>query len=126
MPAKQTRESIEAELKAGEVERIKIQFLEKLIEIEEVEKELRSLEAVYGLPESYQSKPLTERMAAVGMSQGAIDHIQKYLDAFEKLNGGGRIDELRDDIKHKLAEHADAELTGAELLADIVQSHRKA
>src|SRR5258708_25541035 len=122
MPAKQTRETIEAELNASEVDRIKIQFLEKLVEIEEVEKELQELEAARGLRESNKGKPLPERMAALGMSQGVIDRVRTYLDAFEKLNAGGRIDELRDDIKQKLAEHADAELTGAELLADIVQS----
>jgi hypothetical protein len=57
--------------------------------------------------------------------QRAIGRIQTYLNAIEKLNFGGRVDELRAEVKRKLAEPADAELTGAELLADIVQSHRK-
>jgi hypothetical protein len=125
MPAKQTRETIEAELNASKIDRIKIQFLEVLRDIEEVEKELREIEASRGLPESYRSKTLPERMAALGMSQRAIGRIQTYLNAIEKLNFGGRVDELRAEVKRKLAKHADAELTGAELLADIVQSHRK-
>jgi hypothetical protein len=126
MPAKQTRKLIEAELNANEVERIKIQFLEVLRDFEEVEKELGELEAARGLPEICQSKPLPERMAALGMRQDAIDRIQSYLSILEKLNAGGRIDELRADVRRKLAAHADVELTCAELLAGIVESRRKA
>ena len=91
MPPKQTIESIEAELKAGEIARIKVQFLEKLIEIEEMEKELQDIEAARGLLESNRLKPLPERMAALGMSQEATDSVQKYLDAFEKLDAGGAL-----------------------------------
>ena len=47
MPAKQTRESIEAEL---------------------------------GLPTFYRSKPIVERMAALGYDQAAIDHVKTWLD----------------------------------------------
>ena len=96
-----------------------------LLDHEEFEKDLRQLEDEAGLPVFYRSKPIPERMAAVGMSQGAIDHVQKWLDAISKV-GSGRGDELPDDVKRELAEEADAELSGAELLADIVQSHRKA
>jgi hypothetical protein len=126
MPAKQTRESIEAELKASEIDRIKIQFLEILREIEEVETELRELEGVLGLPASQREKKLPDRMAAMGMSRAGIDKVQKYLDALEMLNAGGGVDRLRADVKQAMAARADAELTGAELLAGIVQSHRKA
>jgi hypothetical protein len=124
MPAKQTRETIEAELNASEIERIKIQFLEKLVEIEEMEEGLQEVEAARGLSESNRLKPLPERMAALGMSREAIDRVRKYLDAFETLNARGGIDKLRADVKRELAARADAELTGAELLANIVQTHR--
>ena len=124
MPAKQTRETIEAELNASEIERIKIQFLEKLVEIEEMEEDLQEVEAARGLSESNRLKPLPERMAALGMSREAIDRVRKYLDAFETLNARGGIDKLRADVKRELAARADAELTGAELLANIVQTHR--
>lgn len=124
MPAKQTRETIEAELNASKIERIKIQFLEKLVEIEEMEEDLQEVEAARGLSESNRLKPLPERMAALGMSREAIDRVRKYLDAFETLNARGGIDKLRADVKRELAARADAELTGAELLANIVQTHR--
>jgi hypothetical protein len=65
-------------------------------------------------------------MAAMGMSRAGIDKVQKYLDALEMLNAGGGVDRLRADVKQAMAARADAELTGAELLAGIVQSHRKA
>jgi hypothetical protein len=125
MPAKQTRESIEAELNAGERERAQ-QLLSKAIQdFHELEKDLRQLEDEAGLPASYRSKPLTERMAAVGMSQAVIDRVKKYMDALEAV-ASGRQDELPDYLKSELAARADAEQSGAEQLAGIVKSHRQA
>jgi flagellar biosynthesis chaperone FliJ len=123
MPAKQTRESIEAELNAGESERAQ-QLLSKVIQdFHELEKDLRQLEDEAGLPAFYRSKPLTERMAAVGMSQAVIDRIKKYVDALEAVESG-RQDELPDHLKSELAARADAEQPGE--LAGIVKSHRQA
>jgi hypothetical protein len=76
-----------------------------------------SIEAEAGLP-------IVERMAALGMSQAAIDHAQIWLDALSKVVSG-RADELPDHLKRELAEDADAELAGAELPANIVQNHGK-
>jgi hypothetical protein len=45
------------------------------------------------------------------------------LDALSKVVSG-RVDELPDHLKSELAAEADAELAGAELLADIVRSQR--
>jgi hypothetical protein len=92
MPAKQTKESMEAEL---------------------------------GLPTFYRSKPIVERMAALGYDQAAIDHVKTWLDVLTKIVSG-RQDELADHLKNEFAADADAELTGVELLADIVQNRRKA
>jgi hypothetical protein len=126
MPAKQTRESIEAELNAGEHERLARKLLSEVIQdFHELEENLRQLEDEEGLPAFYRSKPLTERMAAVGMSQAVIDRVETYIDALDAVQSG-RQDELPDYLKSELAAKADAELSGAELLAGIVQSHRKA
>jgi flagellar biosynthesis chaperone FliJ len=125
MPAKQTRDSIEAELNASERERAARQLGEVIRHCDEFETTLRQLEDEQGLPSFYRSKPLVERMAAVGMSQGAIDHVQTYLDAIETVKSG-RQDELPEHVKRELAADADAELLGAELLAGVVQSQRKA
>jgi hypothetical protein len=125
MPAKQTRESIEAELNASEPERLAQQLRELIQEQDEIERMLRQLEDAAGLPTFYRSKPLVERMAAVGMGRAAIDRIQMMLDAFRMVLAG-RQDELPDQVKKDLAGHADAELSGAEQLAAIVDQQRNA
>jgi hypothetical protein len=109
MPAKETRESIEAELNGGERERL-LQKLRELVQNwAEFERVLQEREAKAGLPTYDQSKPIVERMAAVGMSQDAIDHFKTWMDSIVKINA-----------------QADAELSGAELLEGIAQNHRKA
>jgi chemotaxis response regulator CheB len=124
MSAKQTRESIEAELNASERERIVQQICEVIQENHEVEKDLRALEDANEIPESDRSKPLLERMAAVGMSQAGIAQISTLLDALKKFSEG-RIDEVPEHVKSELADRADAELSGAEQLAAIVGLQRK-
>jgi hypothetical protein len=68
MPAKQTRESIEAELGESEKERVVRKLRDAAQEVQEFEKHLQELEGEAGLPTFYRSKPLVERMAALGMS----------------------------------------------------------
>ena len=114
MPQKETRESIEAELNASKRERIALQLQELVREAHLVEKDLRALEDEHGIPEFARSRPLPERMAAVGMSRAVIDRV---LDA--------RSDDLPDDVKSELADQAAAELSGAEQLASIVDQQRK-
>jgi len=125
VPAKQTRESIEAELNASERDRVIRKLQDTAQEAMEWENRLQEMEDEAGLPTFYRSKPIVERIAALGMSQEAIDRVQMWLDTFSKILSG-RTDELPDHLKQELAPEADAELTGAELLADIVQNHRKA
>ena len=125
MPAKQTRESIEAELNASERDRVIRKLQDTAQEAMDWENRLQEMEDEAGLPTFYRSKPIVERIAALGMSQEAIDRVQMWLDTFSKILSG-RTDELPDHLKQELAPEADAELTGAELLADIVQNHRKA
>jgi hypothetical protein len=124
MPQKETRESIEAELNASESERIALQLQEVVREAELVEKDLRALEDEHGIPEFARSRPLPERMAAIGMRQATIARISTFLDALEKVRQG-RISEVPDHVKSELADQADAELSGAERLAAIVERNRK-
>jgi 5-carboxymethyl-2-hydroxymuconate isomerase len=63
-------------------------------------------------------------MAAVGYDQATIDHVNTYLDAILKIVAG-RQDELPDHVKNDLAALGDAELSGAEQLAAIVDQQRK-
>jgi hypothetical protein len=124
VPQKETRESIEAELNASKRERIALQLQELIREAHLVENDLRSLEDEYGIPEFARSRPLPERMAAVGMSRAVIDRVSKSLDALDMVRQG-RSDDLPDDVKNELAGQADAELSGAEQLAAIVDQQRK-
>jgi hypothetical protein len=124
MPVKQTRESIEAELNASKRERIALQLQELVSEAHLVEKDLRALEDKHGIPEFARSRPLPERMAAIGMRQATIERISTFLDALEKVRQG-RISEVPDHVKSEFAGQADAELSGAEQLAAIVDQQRK-
>lgn len=93
MPVKQTRESIEAELNASKRERIALQLQEVVWEAHLVEKDLRALEDEHGIPEFARSRPLPERMAAVGMSRAVINRVQMMLDALDMVRQG-RSDDL--------------------------------
>jgi len=124
MPVKETRESIESELNASKRERIALQLQELVREAHLVENDLRSLEDEHGKPEFARSRPLPERMAAVGMSRAVIDRISKFMDALNMVRQG-RSDDLPDDVKSELAAQTDAELSGAEQLAAIVDEQRK-
>jgi hypothetical protein len=119
MPTKQTKEAIEAELNASERDRILAELREAIASVDDFERELQALEAQNGLPASQQSKSLAERMAVLGLSQASIDIMQKHLEAFALIDAG-RIDEVPTDMKQALAQRADGELTGVELLAKLV------
>ena len=82
---RQSRESsIEAELTASEVERLRARLLEALGDIKEFEKRLRDEETKLGIT-PVSSKPVVERMAAVGMPQEAIDMMSDMLDTLTEI-----------------------------------------
>jgi sugar-specific transcriptional regulator TrmB len=91
--------SSEAEQNNGERERL-VQKLRELIEnCSEFERDLQAREAEAGSPTYNKSKPIGERMAAVGMSQEAIDLVKTCMGAITS----GRGDELPDYVKSELA-----------------------
>ena len=63
------------------------------------------MEAELGLPTFYRSKPIVERMAALGYDQAAIDHVKTWLDVLTKIVSGCQ-DELPDQVKNELAADA--------------------
>ena len=69
------------------------------------------------------TKPLAERMAAVGMSKQAIDRISSLFDAFDKVRLG-RMDEVPEDIRLKLADSADAKISALDQLQDVLDARR--
>src|SRR3979490_519438 len=102
MPAKETRESIEAELNAGARERRGQKLRELIQNCTELERDLEEREAEAGLPTYEKSKSIVERMAAVGMGQDPIDHVKTLMDAILKTSSS-RGDELPDHVKSELA-----------------------
>jgi hypothetical protein len=122
-PTPETRETIEAELRMSERERAVEKARSMIQELDEFESRLQLLEKEAGLPVFYRSKPLTERMAHLGMSQESIANVASLLDAIKKLTLG-RGDELPAAVKNMLAEEADAELSAADQLATILASRQ--
>lgn len=122
MPMKQTRESIEAELNANQVERAVARLRETVRDIEEFEKRLQEEEKEWGIT-PVPSKPVVERMAAVGMTQEAIDQVAAMLDALPKIVLG-KMDEIPDRVRRGLAETADAEISAVDQLQDILDARR--
>jgi hypothetical protein len=87
MPPKVTRESIEAELSADERARCIKKMQDAVRDFDELESKLHALEDDAGLPTFYRSKPLMERMAHVGMSDGAITQVRDWLAAISTIVG---------------------------------------
>jgi hypothetical protein len=123
MPTKQTRETIEAELLANELDRVVARIRETQRDFEEFENDLREHEKARGIT-PVPDKPLVQRMAAVGMPREAINRVSEMLGAVTKI-GLGSMDESPDRIRRELAETADAEISALDQLHGIIESHRK-
>jgi hypothetical protein len=82
---RQSRESsIEAELTASEAERLRARLLEALRDIKEFEKRLQNEEKKLGIT-AVPSKPVVERLVAVGMPQESIDIMSDMLDTLTEI-----------------------------------------
>jgi primosomal protein N'' len=114
------REKIEAELRMSERERVVAKCRRLINQFDEFERRLQSLEAERGVPPSYRSKPLVERIAHLGMSGDALDQIKQLLAAI-------KVFAKADDppVKRLLAEHTDAEYSAVDRLAVLMESRRK-
>jgi hypothetical protein len=123
-PIRESRETIEAKLQMDERARVVVEkALSMIRELDEFEARLQAMENEAGLPVFYRSKPLTGRMAHLGMSQEAIAHIAELLDGIEKLSLGRG--ELSDVVKRQLGQEAEAARSAAEQLARIIKSRQK-
>jgi hypothetical protein len=116
-----TKEEIEAELNADEQTRLIAKIRAILRDFDEFETVLCALEDEEGLPTFYRSKPIVERMAHLGMSKEAIEHVRTWLAAFETICRAGPND-LPDQVKRELADMADAELSALDQLDSIVRA----
>ena len=119
MPQKKTHENIEAELNANGVDHVVAKLRETLHDFEELERRLQEAEKELGIT-SLPSRPLVERMTAVGMSKEVIKQVSEMCDTIAKI-AGGRTDEVPDSIRLELAEPADAQISVMDLLQDILE-----
>jgi hypothetical protein len=78
------KQSREAELNTSEIERVRARLRETLLDIEELETRLQDEERKCGITPA-PSKPVVERMAAVGMPREAIDQLADMLDTLTQI-----------------------------------------
>ena len=119
MQQNQTHENIEAELNASGVDHVVAKLRETLHDFEELERRLQEAEKEFGIT-SLPSRPLVERMTAVGMSKEAIKQVSETCDTIAKI-ARGRTDEVPDRIRLELAQPADAQTSIMDLLQAILE-----
>jgi hypothetical protein len=125
MPKKETRESIEAELNASERDRLLKKLEDMAKDWHMVVADLCAREDQQGLPTFYRSKPLVERMAAVGMSKEAIERVRTWLAVITTIDRTNSVNDLPADIRLELAEAADAEISALDQLQDVLEAARR-
>ena len=122
MPKKQTRESIEAELNAGEFGRMSVKFMILIRDLDRLEMQLRELEKRRGIPDTCRTKSLPERIAALGMRRETIDGISDALDAMTKAHLG-KMGEIPERMRRRLDQMAEAEVSALNQLQSILDAH---
>jgi hypothetical protein len=123
MPKKETRETIEAELAATEVERAIARCREVVRDVQDLEKRLQEQEREWGIT-PLPSKPLIERMAAIGMSEVTVQHVSDMLDAITRIVSG-EMNGLPEGARLSLAAMADAEISALDQLQDTLDVRRR-
>jgi hypothetical protein len=78
---------IEAELNTSDIECLRVRLRETLHDIEEFETRLQDEERKCGITPA-PSKPVVERMAAVGMPREVIDQLADMLDRLTQIAPG--------------------------------------
>ena len=124
MPKKETRESIESELAATEVERAIARCREVLRDVQDLERRLREQERDWGIT-PLPGKPLIERMAAVGMNKDVIQRVSDMMEAMARIVSG-KVNEIPEVARISLATMANAEIAALDQLQAILDARRRA
>ena len=122
MPKKETRESIETELAAAEVERAIARCREVVRDVQDLERRLQEQEREWGIA-PLPGKPLIERMAAVGMSKDVIQRVSDMLEAIARIVSG-KVNEIPEVARISLAGMANAEISALDQLQAILDARR--
>ncbi|WP_027523326.1 hypothetical protein [Bradyrhizobium sp. Ec3.3] len=121
MPIKPTRESIEAELNASEVERFSAEVDDILSGFDELEATLQAMERDRGLSSD---RPILERLTNLGMDPEGIDRLGEFIDALMTI-AEGKGDQIPDHIRRHLVEEEEAGLSAIDQLQDVLDARRR-
>ena len=113
------REKIEAELTMTEEEKTIVNHQRTIEDVQELDAMLCRLEAWAGFPLFYRSKPIPERLKALGVPTAMIEEVNLYLDALHAITQGHGVPER---AKALLAEREGAEQSALDQLATIVKA----
>ena len=113
------RERIEAELRMTEEEKTIANLQRTIEDIQEFDSMLCRLEALAGFPLFYRSKPIPERLKALGFPNDTIEEVNVCFAALDAIRQGRGVPER---AKALLAEREAAEQSALDQLAAIVKA----
>jgi hypothetical protein len=111
-------------LAATEVERAIARCREVVRDVQYLERRLQEQGREWGIT-PLPGRSLVERMAAVGMSKDAIQHVSDMLKAITRIVSG-KLNEIPKGARVFLADMADAEISALDQMQDILDARRRA
>jgi hypothetical protein len=115
-----TREQIEAELQMSQEEKTVANIRRAVHDIQRYDAMLSKLEVLAGLPLFYRSKPISERLRALGFENEMIEEINLCFDALDAIREDRGLSER---TKALLGEREAAEQSARDQLEAIVKAH---
>jgi hypothetical protein len=115
-----TRELIEAELQMSQEEKTVANIQRAMHDIQGYDAMLSKLEALAGLPLFYRSKPISERLRALGFANEMIEGMNLCFDALDAIREDCGLPER---TKALLGEREAAEQSARDQLEAIVKAH---
>jgi hypothetical protein len=113
------REKIEAELRMNEEEKTVANLWRTIEDVQEIDALLCRLEALAGLPLFYRSKPIPERLKALGFPSEMLEEVNFCFDSLDSMRQGHGVPE---HAKALLARREAAEQSALDQLAAIVKA----
>jgi hypothetical protein len=117
-----TKREIEAELQMNEREKAIAKLRETIADLDQLEADLQSAEALVWQPHWSHEDPLPERMLRVGVSRAAVDKVKLMFDALEQIVNGEPLPKEAEVILNGVEK---AEQSAAQQIAAIVARGRK-
>jgi hypothetical protein len=115
-----TRDQIEAELQMSQEEKTVAVIRRAVHAIQRYDAMLSKLEVLAGLPLFYRSKPISERLRALGFENEMVEEINLCFDALDAIREDRGLSER---TKALLGEREAAEQSARDQLEAIVKAH---